>query len=443
MKQTKASGKYFWGFILTGLFLFFILKVFGTLIPQLEGVTPNQLSPGDASYPPGNEPSKDSAYPPPDQTLQIPSPTTRYTDIPFQDLITNTILPITPFPTLTLQPGPSATPIPLITPANDSAGTILFIAQAVRDTSPGLFQLGVDAGGVIKDSQLQLSDEAIQKDSFAFASSDGKRYAITGEWGVWNIYTISHNQVEKKTYSKGGNAQFYNWFPDNQNFLWGEGALILEDLISGLRTRLAVAGYDGLRGAAASPNGQYVVYSYSTDKIYKSGIWIIDSTGQNSRLLSSGESPFNFSWSPDGKQIAFWGSHWEVVNADGSNRRSIAEGVFLPQCYPLPPLWSPDSRTIAVVTSSSGDAFCHGWGDEIFNGTNIVLIDVESGKANPLLKDGSMGNIDPAWSPDGSQIVFVSNRNGSPQLWAVKIDGINLHPLTENATLVRFPVWSK
>jgi Tol biopolymer transport system component len=50
---------------------------------------------------------------------------------------------------------------------------------------------------------------------------------------------------------------------------------------------------------------------------------------------------------------------------------------------------------------------------------------------NPhALTETAGDNIDPSWSPDGSQIAFVSSRSGSPQLWVMNSDGSNAHKIT-------------
>ena len=42
----------------------------------------------------------------------------------------------------------------------------------------------------------------------------------------------------------------------------------------------------------------------------------------------------------------------------------------------------------------------------------VVLLDLASGTVRPLL-DASEGDREPAWSPDGLTIAFVSRRPGS------------------------------
>ena len=43
-------------------------------------------------------------------------------------------------------------------------------------------------------------------------------------------------------------------------------------------------------------------------------------------------------------------------------------------------------------------------------------------------------NAAPAWSPDGSKIAFVSDRNGIWEIWMMNADGSGQHPLLPAST---------
>jgi hypothetical protein len=358
---------------------------------------------------------------------------------------TITPVPITPYPTLTLNPGPSPTLISIKEPAKDARGIIFFVAKEAQAASSAIYSMGMDETGKKTGTVRKLSENEFPEGDIVFPSSDGKYMAIVGAWGIFSIVNTETGMLEKAALTSISDGIFFNWFPDNHRILYGDGMgpLVLRDPFSGEYSLLAVPGYGNTWAAAASPDGQYVVYRYNTDVIYPKGLWIINTNGQDAHLLVKDINPQFLSWSPDGKQIAFYEYGWQIVNADGSNLREVAPGVVIPHCHSNPPLWSPDSRSLAVVTSQSGEGLCQEWSNDIFIDTNIVLIDVDSGKARPLLANGSTGNIDPAWSPDGSQIVFVSNRGGAPAVWAVNVDGENLRQLTEDYAMVRFPMWRR
>ncbi len=75
--------------------------------------------------------------------------------------------------------------------------------------------------------------------------------------------------------------------------------------------------------------------------------------------------------------------------------------------------------------------------------TSLWMADVESGAARAFTADGH-GDSSPRWSPDGAQIVFVSDRDkpGS-QLYLLPVDGGEARRLTSlEEGAIEYPVWS-
>jgi TolB protein len=48
----------------------------------------------------------------------------------------------------------------------------------------------------------------------------------------------------------------------------------------------------------------------------------------------------------------------------------------------------------------------------------------------------------PTWSPTGTQIAFTSDRAGTPQIYVVGVDGLNLRRLTTSESYADRPTWS-
>ena len=50
--------------------------------------------------------------------------------------------------------------------------------------------------------------------------------------------------------------------------------------------------------------------------------------------------------------------------------------------------------------------------------------------------------MQPAWSPDGGKIAFVSTRDGNPEIYVMNADGTGVVNLSTNAASDLGPAWS-
>jgi len=119
-------------------------------------------------------------------------------------------------------------------------------------------------------------------------------------------------------------------------------------------------------------------------------------------------------WSPDGQSLVFAGlqngvSDLYTVDADGSNLKQLTKDRY----GDAQPQWSPDGTTIVFTSDRSPDTDF-----EILKigKWKIQTYDVASGEIMLLPNQGGL-NINPQWAPDGRSIIFVSDRNGTANLF--------------------------
>src|SRR5437764_229356 len=76
-------------------------------------------------------------------------------------------------------------------------------------------------------------------------------------------------------------------------------------------------------------------------------------------------------------------------------------------------------------------------------GAKIVTVNTSNGTVKDLT-DGKANDGDPAWSPGGRRIAFVSARDGPPNVYVMDADGKNVVQCStaENANGNVFPAWS-
>ncbi len=95
------------------------------------------------------------------------------------------------------------------------------------------------------------------------------------------------------------------------------------------------------------------------------------------------------------------------------------------------PAWSPTSETVAFVSSESNN-------DEIF------VLKKGEWPAQQLTRNDYEWDHHPSWTPDGTQILFSSNRiSGQRQLWIMDADGGNQRQFSNLPFEVWNPIWVK
>jgi TolB protein len=126
-----------------------------------------------------------------------------------------------------------------------------------------------------------------------------------------------------------------------------------------------------------------------------------------------------------------------VANADGSDQRAIG-GFVLLQTYSGGFSWSPDASQIVYMTSDPA---------EQPTTSRLRLVNVADG-SEVALPEERLGYL-PAWSPDGTQIVFGAfvgdpdeSGNRESELFLMNSDGSNVRQLTHRPGPDVDPAWS-
>lgn len=151
-------------------------------------------------------------------------------------------------------------------------------------------------------------------------------------------------------------------------------------LILSLLVLAGAASSTGVRSTAASGTDGAVIFASGRDG--DADLYAVNTDGTGlTRLTNTPDDESDPLPSPDGRHVLFEGDGLQVMEADGTGRRS------LPYCERSSEAWSPDSRHLVCSGYEQG----------------VVILDTVDGTSTQLTDAGSR----PSWSPDGSTIAFI------------------------------------
>ena len=151
--------------------------------------------------------------------------------------------------------------------------------------------------------------------------------------------------------------------------------------------------------------------AFTAQRAGKDVLYLLDVPSRNirKRLDLPLDAVMSPSYSPDDSRIVFSGTQGGVtdlyiVDADGKNLRRLTNDLY----GDLQPSWSPDGKRIAFATDRAPPT-------DItrlrFAKWQIALIDAETSAIEIVPGQGGH-NLNPAWSPDGQSIGYISDRTG-------------------------------
>ena len=325
-------------------------------------------------------------------------------------------------------------------------------------------------------------------------SPDGSRVAFVWDQEDGGGFDIYIKQIGVETPLRLTDAPADDssptWSPDAQFLAFvrtapGDNGIYVVPSVGGSERRVADLGARAAHGVVWSPDGRTLAFTAERAPHASYCVFVLSMETLEERILTvpppDHRGDLELAFSPDGRRLAFTRSVVEkvddiyVVSVDGGELKRLtfehAEITGLD--------WTPDGRAILYSSDRAGSAAL--WQIAVTGGapawvpttsegssihqpslgrlsrrmafvqrlqeTNVWELALASGDpadttARRLIAS-TRWDSNPAVSPDGSRIAFVSNRTGSYEVWTANGDGSNLLQMTHfDGPFTNTPRWS-
>ncbi len=221
------------------------------------------------------------------------------------------------------------------------------------------------------------------------------------------------------------------WTPDSKSLIYSmAGSLWRQKLGASEADQLTQgAGYD--YQPDCSPDGRWVIYSsYANDAVE---LWLLDLQGKKSRQITAdGAVNLEPRFSPDGQRVAFvstsYNKHFHIFAADfrdgqisnaqrltGETRSDLPRYYYSAIDHEISPAWSPDGSEILFVSNRN----------HLYGTGGFWRMKAQPGaEAREIHFEETTWKARPEFSPDGKRIVYSSYFGQQwHQLWLMPAEG--------------------
>ena len=223
------------------------------------------------------------------------------------------------------------------------------------------------------------------------------------------------------------------WSPDGQEIAFAMQGSLWKVPVEGGEAQQLTTGPHYDSEPSWSPDGQQIVFTRDNDASIH--LWLVDADGKNTRQLTRvGDINVNPAWSPANNNIAYASlSKGQTFNLRSITPTTGESRVLVKNPYQnFEPSWSPNGSKISFLSNRETS---YGTGD-------IWILNISNQDQNLLLKEESLYHARPQWSPDGNSIAFVSHRTGRNQIWLLHTESGIPMQLTRQEAEVFTPRWS-
>ena len=328
---------------------------------------------------------------------------------------------------------------------------------------------------------IDLTRESAVDDTEPAFSPDGETIAFRSERNGGGIFAMGRTGESVRRLTEAGYSPA--WSPDGAKIVYATDHaenLLNRGYVSELWTVVVATGEKRrvFAGDAVqpswSPHGQRIAFweAFTPGHQGQRDIWTIPADGGTAVPVTS-DAAVDWSpvWSPDGRHLYFSSDRGGSMNVW---RVAIDERTGVPS-GPFEPLTVPSSSAAHLSAAADGHAIAYTsfansetiqrvaldpatgaargapaivvGGSRPFSGPAPspdgrwltffslapqldIFVSASDGTSVRQLTNDRANDRNPTWSPDGTQIVFMSNRDGESQLWSIRPDGSGLRRLT-------------